>query len=198
MSKATNTRLTILHKAFELIYTKGYQTTSIDEIIATTQVTKGAFYYHFKTKDEMGVAIIEEILKPTMQEYFIKPTEVSQNPIEDFYNIISYLLLEDPFLQVKYGCPVGNLTQEMTPWNTKFSEALAELVDLWKATIINSIEKGKESGLIRKDVVGEQVAFFILSGYWGIRNFGKLQNDSSPYMVYLKGLKGYLNGLKEN
>lgn len=196
MSKAANTRLNILHKAFELIYTKGYQTTSIDEIIATTQVTKGAFYYHFKTKDEMGAAIIEEILKPTMQENFIKPTEASQNPTEDFYNMISYLLLEDPFLQVKYGCPVGNLTQEMTPWNTKFTEALTELVDLWKKTIINSIEKGKESGLIRKDVVGEQVAFFILSGYWGIRNFGKLQNDNSSYLVYLKELKGYLKGLK--
>lgn len=196
MSKAANTRLTILHKAFELIYTKGYQTTSIDEIIATTQVTKGAFYYHFKTKDEMGVAIIEEILKPTMQEHFIKPTEASQNPIEDFYNMISYLLLEDPFLQVKYGCPVGNLTQEMTPWNTKFSEALAELVDLWKATIIKSVEKGKETGLIRAEVVGEQVAFFILSGYWGIRNFGKLQNDNLSYLVYLKELKSYLNGLK--
>lgn len=196
MSKAANTRLSILHKAFELIYTKGYQTTSIDEIIATTQVTKGAFYYHFKTKDEMGLAIIEEILKPTMQEHFIKPTEASQNPIEDFYNMISYLLLDDPFLQVKYGCPVGNLTQEMTPWNTKFSEALAELVDLWKKTIINAVEKGKESGLIRNDVVGEQVAFFILSGYWGIRNFGKLQNDNLSYLVYLKELKSYLNGLK--
>ncbi|WDF61271.1 TetR/AcrR family transcriptional regulator [Flavobacterium sp. KACC 22758] len=196
MSKAANTRLTILHKAFELIYTKGYQTTSVDEIIATTQVTKGAFYYHFKNKDEMGVAIIEEILKPTMQEHFIKPTEVSQNPIEDFYNMISYLLLEDPFLQVKYGCPVGNLTQEMTPWNTKFSEALTELVNLWKTTIIDSIEKGKQSGLIRKDVIGEQVAFFILSGYWGIRNFGKLQNDNSAYLIYLQELKRYLNSLK--
>ncbi|GAA6766407.1 hypothetical protein AAFH68_23490 [Flavobacterium sp. CGRL1] len=144
----------------------------------------------------MGVAIIEEILKPTMQEHFIKPTEVSQNPIEDFYNMISYLLLEDPFLQVKYGCPVGNLTQEMTPWNTKFSEALTELVNLWKTTIINSIEKGKESGLIRKDVIGEQVAFFILSGYWGIRNFGKLQNDNSVYLIYLEELKKYLDGLK--
>ena len=140
MSKAANTRLTILQKAFELIYTKGYQTTSIDEIIATTKVTKGAFYYHFKTKDEMGIAIIEEILKPTMTEHFIKPTENTQNPIEDFYNMISYLLLEDPFLQVKYGCPVGNLTQEMTPWNTKFSEALSELINLWKSTIIKAIE----------------------------------------------------------
>ncbi|MCD0469132.1 TetR/AcrR family transcriptional regulator [Flavobacterium sp. JAS] len=196
MSKAANTRLTILQKAFELIYSKGYQTTSIDEIIATTQVTKGAFYYHFKTKDEMGVAIIEEILKPTMLGSFIKPIENSENPIDDFYNMISYLLLEDPLLQVKYGCPVGNLTQEMTPWNNQFSQALSELVNQWMMTIENAIERAQTLGLIRRDVDGKQVSFFIMSGYWGIRNFGKLQDSNSCYFVYLKEFKNYLNSLK--
>jgi len=196
MSKAANTRLTILQKAFELIYSKGYQTTSIDDIIATIQVTKGAFYYHFKTKDEMGVAIIEEILKPTMQESFIQPIENSENPLDDFYNMISYLLLEDPFLQVKYGCPVGNLTQEMTPWNNQFSNALLELVNQWKITIEKSVVNAQKSGLIRKDVNGEQVAYFIMSGYWGIRNFGKLQDNNSCYLVYLKEFRNYLNSLK--
>ncbi|RAJ08805.1 TetR family transcriptional regulator [Chitinophaga skermanii] len=52
MNKAAATRLNMLQKAFELIYVKGFQTTSIDDILATTQVTKGAFYYHFKNKDE--------------------------------------------------------------------------------------------------------------------------------------------------
>ena len=196
MSKAANTRLTILNKAFDLIYSKGYQTTSIDDIIATTQVTKGAFYYHFKTKDVMGVAIIKEILKPTMQESFINPIENSENPLDDFYNMISYLLLEDPFLQVKYGCPVGNLTQEMTPWNNQFSNALLELVNQWKITIEKSVVNAQKSGLIRKDVNGEQVAYFMMSGYWGIRNFGKLQDNNSCYLVYLKEFRNYLNSLK--
>ena len=196
MSKAANTRLTILNKAFELIYSKGYQTTSIDDIIATTQVTKGAFYYHFKTKDEMGIAIIKEILKPVMLENFIKPIENSVNPLDDLYNMISYLLLEDPFLQVKYGCPVGNLTQEMTPWNNQFSKALTELVDQWKNTIVNIVANAQKSGLIKKDVDGNQVAFFIMYGYWGIRNFGKLQDNNSSYILYLKEFKNYLNSLK--
>lgn len=196
MSKAANTRLTILNKAFELIYSKGYQTTSIDDIIANTQVTKGAFYYHFKNKDEMGIAIIDEILRPTMLESFINPVKSSVNPIDDFYNMISYLLLEDPFLQVKYGCPVGNLTQEMTPWNTKFSQALSELVNLWIENIEKAVIKGQDSGLITKNVNGRQVAFFMMSGYWGIRNFGKLQDDNSCYIVYLKEFRNYLNGLK--
>ncbi|MCD8540676.1 MAG: TetR/AcrR family transcriptional regulator [Leadbetterella sp.] len=50
MKKAEVTRLTILQKAFELIYVKGYQASSVDDILATTQVTKGAFYYHSKIK----------------------------------------------------------------------------------------------------------------------------------------------------
>ncbi|OXG06531.1 TetR family transcriptional regulator [Flavobacterium araucananum] len=196
MSKAANTRLTILNKAFELIYSKGYQTTSIDDIIATTQVTKGAFYYHFKTKDEMGVAIIDEILKPTMLESFIQPIQDSKDPVIDLYNMISYLLLEDPFLQVQYGCPVGNLTQEMTPWNNQFSKALAELVEQWQQTIEKAILNAQDSGLVRKDVNGQQVAFFIMSGYWGIRNFGKLQDNNNSYISYLKEFKNYLNSLK--
>lgn len=73
MKKAETTRLIILQKASELIYAKGYQNTSVDDIIATTQVTKGAFYYHFRTKDEMGIAIINEILKPTLTNNFIDP-----------------------------------------------------------------------------------------------------------------------------
>jgi hypothetical protein len=50
MKKSAATRLMILQKAFELIYAKGYQTTSIDDIIATTKVTKGAFITISKLK----------------------------------------------------------------------------------------------------------------------------------------------------
>jgi len=195
MTKASATRLTILEKAFELIYTKGYQTTSIDEIIATTKVTKGAFYYHFKTKDEMGLAIINEILKPTMQNAFIKPLQESKNPIKEIYATTKSLLFDIPFLKLEYGCPTGNLTQEMTPWNVEFGKALAELILEWQHTIENCIKKAKENGMVRKNVNTQQVAYFIMSGYWGIRNFGKVYNSTDCYYSYLKELKIYLNSL---
>lgn len=195
MTKASTTRNTILQKAFELIYTKGYQTTSIDEIIATTKVTKGAFYYHFKTKDEMGLAIINEILKPTMKNDFIKPLQNAKNPIKEIYDMTKALLLENPFLKLEYGCPAGNLTQEMTPWNIEFGKALAELTLEWQQTIENSIKIAKENGTVRDSVNPEQVAYFIMSGYWGIRNFGKVYNNTDCYHSYLKELKIYLNSL---
>ena len=103
MKKAAATRLNILQKAFELIYARGYQATSIDEIIATTQVTKGAFFYHFKNKDEMGLAIIEEMLKPTLNNSFISPLERDENPIPAIYNLMRHLLTRDKFLKPEYG-----------------------------------------------------------------------------------------------
>lgn len=196
MSKASATRLTILQKAFELIYVNGYQNTSVDEIIAQTQVTKGAFYYHFKNKEEMGLAMINELMGTVMQEAHVKPLNDSYDPVNDLYNLLHYLLMEDPFLQVKYGCPAGNLTQEMSPVNDAFNEALAKLVSAWQQSIVQCIENGKAAGKIRQDVDGRQTAYLIMSGYWGIRNFGKIENSRAPYVSYLKGVKSYLESLE--
>lgn len=195
MKKAAATRLHILQKAFELIYSKGYQTTSIDDILATTQVTKGAFYYHFKTKDEMGMAIITELMKPALTGSF---TEILQSPdpLKAIYNLMYELLIKNDLLKVEYGCPAANFTQEMTPWNKDFTLALNEITTQWQEAMTAALEKGKKEGYVRKDVNPKQVTLFIMSGYWGVRNFGKLENDKKAYRPYLKELKNYLNSLK--
>lgn len=196
MKKAEATRLNILQKSFELIYTKGYQTTSLDDILATTRVTKGAFYYHFANKDEMGLAIINEILKPALNESFIAPLESIENPLDSIYNMMYNLLMKNDFLKVEYGCPAANFTQEMTPWNSDFSEALNDLTKRWIKTMTSAIDKGKKKGVIKQDVNAKQVTMFVMSGYWGIRNFGKLENSKKAYQPFLKELKSYLDSLK--
>jgi TetR/AcrR family transcriptional repressor of nem operon len=196
MKKSQETRLNILRKAFDLIYQKGYQTTSVDEIIATTQVTKGAFYYHFKTKDEMGLAIIKELMIPNFQNTFIEPFQSDDNPMDTIYNLMHYLLMENEHLKVEYGCPASNFTQEMAPWNIDFTKALNQLSLQWENAMIDAIEKGKENGIIKAEVSAKEVAVFVLSGYWGVRNLGKLENSKSVYLIYLKGLKSYFNTLK--
>ncbi|MHA4739075.1 TetR/AcrR family transcriptional regulator [Dyadobacter sp. MSC1_007] len=196
MKKAEATRLSMLKMAFELIYVKGYRTTSIDDIIATTHVTKGAFYYHFKNKDEMGIAIISELLKPTLVESFIQPLQQEGNPLDAIYELINDLLMNNEFLKVEYGCPASNLTQEMGSWNIDFNNALTELTQQWTHAMTASIEKGKETGFVRQDVNAKQVTMFIMSGYWGIRNFGKLENSKEAYLPFLNELKNYLDTLR--
>ncbi|HEY8958669.1 TetR/AcrR family transcriptional regulator [Chitinophaga sp.] len=195
MKKAAATRLNILQKAFELIYVKGYQTTSIDEILATTQVTKGAFYHHFKNKDEMGVAIINELLKPSFRNTFITPLQQEGDPLSSIYTMMHSILMENEFLKVEYGCPASNFTQEMA-WNKDFSKALNDLTTQWEQAIIHTIENGKKRKLVKSTVNGKEVAVFIMSGYWGIRNLGKLENSKAIYLIYLKQLQSYLKTLK--
>ncbi|MDQ1162561.1 TetR/AcrR family transcriptional repressor of nem operon [Chryseobacterium sp. SORGH_AS 447] len=195
MKKSQETRLHILQTAFQLIYGKGYQTTSVDEIIAQTKVTKGAFYYHFKTKDEMGLAILNELLRPTFTDHFISPLENSENALESIYDLLYKILMEDSFMTVENGCPASNFTQEMAPWNAEFTQTLNELSKDWELAMIQAIEKSKEKGLVRTEVNAEEVAVFVLSGYWGVRNLGKLENSKGVYKVFLKGLTSYFNSL---
>jgi TetR/AcrR family transcriptional repressor of nem operon len=196
MKKAAVTRLMILRKAFELIYIKGFRATSVDDIIATTQVTKGAFYYHFKQKDEMGLAIINELLKPSLIQGFIEPLQGEADPLEQIYSQMHYLLIENKFLKPEYGCPVANLTQEMMPWNKLFGQALNELAKKWERELTAKIDYGKKNGIIRNDINTKEAVIFILSGYWGIRILGKLANNQAPYRTYLKVLKKYLDSMR--
>jgi TetR/AcrR family transcriptional repressor of nem operon len=196
MKKAEATRLNILEKAFELIYVKGYRTTSIDDIIATTKVTKGAFYYHFKNKDEMGVSIINELLKPSLTSSFIAPLLNDSDPLDAIYNLMHNLLIENEFLKVEYGCPASNLTHEMTPWNADFHHALNDLTRQWIKTMADSLENGKKKGSVRANVDSLQATMFVMSGYWGIRNFGKLENSKKVYLPFLRELRNYLDSLR--
>ncbi|CAA9290772.1 MAG: Transcriptional regulator, AcrR family [uncultured Cytophagales bacterium] len=194
MAKATTTRGAILQKAFELVYRNGFQSTSIDHILASMRVTKGAFFHYFRNKEEMGLALIDEIIFPGMQEAFIRPLRDSVDPVEDIYTMMEHLLLSAPFFQVPYGCPAVNLVEEMSPVNVPFNQALHKLLNRCQQALQASIEEGQRRGTIRPNVDPGQVATFILVGYSGVRNLGKLYGPAC-YHTYLRELKRYLRQL---
>jgi TetR/AcrR family transcriptional repressor of nem operon len=195
MSKASATRLNILQQAAQLVYKNGFQQTSIDDIIATTQVTKGAFFYHFANKEEMGLSMIRDVLYPGMYEVMVKPLMNANDPANELYFMMKQLLLRSPVFDVKYGCPAVNLIDEMAPLSKAFHKALTQLFEQWQAAIISCINNGKAAGTIRKEVDATQVACFILTGYSGIRTMGKMLG-SACYNTYLKELKIYLQTLR--
>jgi len=193
-AKAAATRLNILQKAFGLVYQNGYRTTSVDDIIATTQVTKGAFFYHFKNKDEMGLAMINEVMYPGMLAALAEPLINATDPVADLYAMMHALLMENPFFIIKYGCPAINLIEEMAGQNELFNKALTQLSNQWQQAIITCVDNGRAAGKIKPEVNSLQVAYFIMSGYGGIRNLGKIYGKEC-YTTYLAELKNYLAAL---
>ena len=193
-AKAAATRLNILQKAFELVYQNGYRTTSVDEIIATTQVTKGAFFYHFKSKDEMGLAMINEVMYPGMHQALIGPLSNSDDPVTEIYAMMHSLLMENPFFITKYGCPAVNLVEEMAAQNETFHKALLKLNTQWQQAITGILDKGKAVEKIKKETDTKEAAYFIMAGYGGIRNMGKIYGKEI-YTGHLLQLKNYLKNL---
>ncbi|WP_454804074.1 TetR/AcrR family transcriptional regulator [Mucilaginibacter phyllosphaerae] len=194
MSKAVKTRTMILTKSFDLIYKQGYQATSIDNILATTRVTKGAFFYHFKNKDEMGLAMINDIICPGMYTSLVQPLKDSKDPVNDIYEMMRIVLLKVPFLRAKYGCPIVNLIEEMSAVNDEFKAALVKFITQWQDVIKESINRGKVLNEVRNDVNADHVACFVVASYSGIRNMGKAMG-SSCYSIFLQEFKNYLKQL---
>jgi AcrR family transcriptional regulator len=195
MSKAMTTRLTILQKAFDLIYRKGYQATSIDDIVATTQVTKGAFFYHFKSKEKMGLSIINDIMYPALLPFMAKSMGKTNDVRTNIYEMMKTLLLKDPFFKVEYGCPAVNLIEEMSPLNESFRKALMGLILQWQQVMEAALEKAQIDGQINKLHDPRKIAMYITSNYAGVRNMGKAFGKSS-YVVFLEEFKKYLNSIQ--
>ncbi len=60
-----HTRKRLLKAAFQEVYRSGFQSASLDTILAATGVTKGALYYHFEGKEALGLAVVEEVIAGT-------------------------------------------------------------------------------------------------------------------------------------
>ena len=67
------TRERLLQAAFREVYRSGFQSAGIDTILAATNVTKGALYYHFESKEALGYAIVEEIIAQTVRDRWLRP-----------------------------------------------------------------------------------------------------------------------------
>jgi len=195
MEKAKLTRQEILEKSFELIYRNGYQSTSIDKIIETLRVTKGAFYYHFKNKDEMGMAMIGEVIAPKIVQTLVLPIKNSDDPLTSVFKSLENDLLGSDF-DPKYGCPINNLVMEMSPINQSFRDNLQGVVKVWKKALATEFERGKESGVIKKTMNSDEVAEFIIVSYEGSRGTGKVYRGRKLYRSYLNQIKNYLESFR--
>lgn len=194
MSKASLTRANILQQAFELIYRQGYQGTSIDDIIARTQVTKGAFFYHFRNKEEMGLALINELMYEGLLPYMKNILERDADIRENLYGMLENLLLNNTLFDTTYGCPAVNLIEEMAPLNKPFNLALSRIMKQWHAAIRAAVEQAQAAKSLAASHSADDLATYIISNYAGIRNLGKLMGKPA-YQAFLKEFKKYLQQL---
>lgn len=108
---AAATRTRIVETADRLFYEAGLEATSFADIAAAVGLSRGNFYYHFKTKDQILDAVIE--LRLTRTRAMIEDWEDAGASPSDRIRSFIALLIANRTSIMSHGCPVGTLCEEL-------------------------------------------------------------------------------------
>jgi AcrR family transcriptional regulator len=192
------TRQKILNAAFLEFYRHGFQGGSLNHIVEEAGTTKGALFHHFPSgKQQLGYAVVDEIIGPILRQRWLDPLANSADPISDLKRAFRQFVQEDiatgHFVQ---GCPLNNLAQEMSPLDAGFHTRIDALYTTWRKVYSDVFATGIKSGKVRKDVVPDDVAALVVASQMGIWGTGKSSRSKDLMMQAGEAICAYLDSLK--
>jgi len=191
---AERTRERLLQAGFREVHRSGFRSASIDTILAATNVTKGALYHHFDSKEDLGHAIVEEIVAKLPQDNWLRPLQRGKNPIDALIGIVQATSVRPK--DVKGGCPLVNLAQEMSSLDEQFRKRLEIIFNAWQEGIATALRRGQSEGTVRRDLVPEETAGFLMAMYEGYVLLAKNAQDAKVWNVGIRNIVGWLRSLR--
>jgi TetR/AcrR family transcriptional regulator, transcriptional repressor for nem operon len=192
-----STRTGILRAAFDEIYHHGFQGTSVNQIVAKTDVTKGAFFHYFPTKNDLGYALVDEVLKEMILQRWIRPLAAYKNPVQGIITRFRKIIESTSDEDMTLGCPLNNLTQEMSSVDPVFREKLAAAMTLWIDENEKYLKKAQDDGYLKPHVNPRQAAEFVVMVEEGSYALVKNLRDRRLYWSLYDSLKQYLESISE-
>lgn len=127
---AIETRMRIVEAADRLFYEHGFEATSFADIAAEVGLSRGNFYYHFKTKDEILGAVIAQRLSNTRSTLHAWEEE-ERSPVERVQRFIHILIMNRSKIMA-HGCPVGTLSNELAKLDHVAKDDAVKLFSLFR------------------------------------------------------------------
>ena len=189
------TRDKIIDAAFQEIYRHGFQAASLSNILANTGLTKGALYHHFPNKDELGLAVIEEVIREGFEAMMFAPLREADDPMETLIELIQRKAKSATLESVTLGCALNNLIQEMSPLDAEFKRRLNGILKTWQDTVTDALKRARKQGRVRKDVDCRAAALFIVSAFEGCIGIAKNLQSVKDFGQCLSQLVSYVRGL---
>src|ERR1700739_3609442 len=172
----------------------GFQSAGTNTILAATNVTKGALYYHFESKEALGYAIVEEIIANLTHYKWLRPLQESKEPIDTLIGIVQRSSVRPQ--DVEGGCPLVNLAQEMSPLDEQFRKRLERIFLDWQEGIALALRRGQSQGSVRRDLVPEETAGFLIAMYEGYTLLAKNAQNAKVWNVGIRNIVGWLRSLR--
>jgi len=188
------TREHLLQAAFQEVHRSGFQSAGIDTILAATNVTKGALYYHFDSKEALGYAIVEEIIAKLIRDRWLRPLLSNGQPIDILIGIVRRIPVRPQDIRV--GCPLLNLAQEMSPLDEQFRKRLERIFLAWREGVATLLRKGQSQGTVRGDLNPDEAASFLIAMVEGYAVLAKNAQDTKVWKVGFRNIVGWLRSLR--
>lgn len=190
------TRTQLLNAAFEEIHQFGFQSASLSRILKRTGVTKGALYHYFPSKTDLGYAVLDEMIRQRMVDFWIEPLQQG-NPLDVIITIIQesgkLMTMED----IRLGCPLANLSQEMSPVDEGFRERVEAQYSDWRLALSNALKRGQGAGQVTNAIDAEATAVMLVASLEGCLATAKNAQSRELLMQCGLSLIQILNTLRQ-
>ncbi len=192
-------RMATMHRmqvaGLELFYTQGYYNTSIDDILKKLDLSKGAFYYHFQSKEEFFISIVQNLVFRKVYSLLIEPIEGEANPLHAIENCLDDALQTAEHNEMDFGFVLANFMAEFNGRNDKIVQYLRDICKVWEVNLVSSLQRGKTDGFIERHVDSEGVANYIIASYFGIRTLMVGANARMLRYNYMQQTRNYFRSL---
>jgi len=175
-----NTKNIILKSGAEIIHLKGFNHTGIQEILNRAGVPKGSFYNYFKSKEDFGLQVIDFYIEQfsLLIKKFLEDDSLS--PLEKIKGILDRFIEFFKSRDYAYGCPIGNLSQEMGDLSPAFRMKLKDAIDSMVEIYAALLAEAQKTGELSVDLDVRDAADFIVSSWQGALLRMKIQKGSEP------------------
>lgn len=190
---ATMQRLQVA--GLELFYQNGYHSTSVDDILKKLDLSKGAFYYHFKSKQDFFISIIQSLIVQKVYSALVQPIEGKEDPFTVIEKALDAALETAEHNFFDNGFVLSNFIIETNGKDEEVNSYLNDILKIWEVALVTSLQKGKTDGYVARHVDSEGVASYIISAYIGIRAQMASGNSKSLRYKFIQQLRAYFRAL---
>jgi TetR/AcrR family transcriptional regulator, transcriptional repressor for nem operon len=158
MVRTSTAKAKLLDAAFAVIRTKGFAATSVDDLCAAAGVTKGAFFHHFKSKDDLAVAAANHWSEVTGTLFASAPYHAHDDPLR---RVLGYLDFRKELLKgnvPEFTCLVGTMVQEAYETNPQIRAACDASISGHADNIAADIAAAIKHHKIKADWTAESLA----------------------------------------